>query len=247
MAQPPDDDLFRQNILDQLGQPDAQFGGAGGPPPDAGPSLPLDGGPDGTLTGGIPAADEPPAVNDLDWRKSLRSKALGSQSGQSFGWNTGDYGGDDVAANSVKNTFHAIAQRYPSTPSGLKQMMADPDFQRAFPNAKRIEHPTGDKIDFGGVLSDFSKGTPVGVVDVGRAFSGEGDTGEGWDWMPEGGGEAPMLGPDEAMLGGVDLGAEDGGLLAQILAELQAQAEGSPETGTEGGDPFRDALLQELQ
>lgn len=97
-----------------------------------------------------------------------------------------DYGGDLKARNSVKNTFGRIASRYPATPQGLQQAMQDPEFKQAFPNARFVEHPTGDKIDFGGVLSDFESGSPVGVVDVGRAFSGQGQTEQtGWQWLPD--------------------------------------------------------------
>lgn len=96
------------------------------------------------------------------------------------------YGGDTKARNSVKNTFGRIASRYPATPAGLRQAMEDPEFKRAFPNAKLVDHPTGDKIDFGGVRSDFESGTPVGIVDVGRSFSGANQQEQtAWVWQPE--------------------------------------------------------------
>lgn len=96
------------------------------------------------------------------------------------------YGGDVKARNSVKNTFGRIASRYPATPEGLRQVVNDPDFKRAFPNARLIEDRTGDKIDFGGVKSDFETGTPVGLVDVGRAFAGaEQKEQTAWVWQPQ--------------------------------------------------------------
>ena len=96
-----------------------------------------------------------------------------------------DYGGDLKARNSVKNTFGRIASKYPATPDGLKMAMQDPEFKAAFPNARLIDHPTGDKIDFGGVLSDFESGTPVGVVDVGRSFAPDQKEQTAFVWQPE--------------------------------------------------------------
>lgn len=193
----------------------------------------------GTATGGVGGSPD----EERAWRMGLRRDAIGKQSGASKGWNTGDYGGDDVAATSMKNTFHAIAQRYPSTPSGLRQLVSDPDFQRAFPSATLVQHPTGDKIDFGGQLSDFTKGVPVGVVDVGRAFDGGADTGEGWDWMdesnpsgPAGGGAVGGLDVNSLISGGEDLTSNQS--LQEILAAIEATARGE--------DPNRAALLNEL-
>ncbi len=142
----------------------------------------------GDLRNGQPVLPNQPAdgaTADRAWRHSLQ---WGDGPGELHGFQVGsDYGGDQKAANSVKNTFGKIAQRYPATPSGLRQLVQDPDFKRAFPNARLVEHPTGDKIDFGGVLSDFESGTPVGIVDVGLSFDGANDTGRGWWWGPDGG------------------------------------------------------------
>lgn len=163
-----------------------------------------------------------PNGDDQAWRMSLRQRALSEGGpGQNFGWNTGDYGGDEGAATSMKNTFHALSRRYANTPSGLRQLVQDPDFKRAFPNARIVEHPTGDKIDFGGQV-DWHSGEPVGIVDVGRAFNGETDTGEGWDWMPEmaggggfaGGAPAPQGGPQD--LSGYQFDPQAQALLAAL-------------------------------
>jgi hypothetical protein len=90
-----------------------------------------------------------------------------------------NYGGDLKARNSVKNTFGRIASRYASKPSSIDLILNDPDFKRAFPNAKKVGF---DKIDFGGVQSDFESGTPVGVIDVLTAADPTSDTARGWWW-----------------------------------------------------------------
>lgn len=164
-------------------------------------------------------------------------KALGGYNsvGTMRGFNTAMDYGDDKAANSVKNTFGRIASRYKNAPSSVDAVMADPDFKRYFPNAKKISGGAGDKIDFGGVLSDFESGVPVGVVDVLGAADPNADTSVGWTWQDEandgGGGGMAMGGGDPlmALLGGqgggppsVDaLGQSD--VLSQILEALAAQ------------------------
>ena len=106
---------------------------------------------------------------------------------------------------SVKYIAGEIFSRYPPTPEGLRQAINDPDFKQWFPNARLIEGGAGDKIDFGGILSDFDKGVPVGVVDVGRAFDPSNNTGGAWVWQDlendggmgggdMGGGEVPSPG-----------------------------------------------------
>lgn len=164
-------------------------------------SVPTTGGPLPTLS----PAPTPAGGGDAsrDWRNTLQ---YGDGPGTLSGFNTNGYGGDQKAANSVKNTFGRIAKRYPNTPEGLRQAMNDPDFKRAFPNARMVEGGAGDKIDFGGVLSDFESGSPVGVVDVGQAFDPSSNSGQAWAWMPdgEGGGGAA---------GGASLGG--GGTLGQ--------------------------------
>lgn len=93
--------------------------------------------------------------------------------------NRASYGNDLKARNSVKNTFATIASRYPSKPSSIDLILADPDFKQVFPNAKRVGV---DSIDFGGVKSDFESGTPVGVIDVLTAADASNDTARGWWW-----------------------------------------------------------------
>jgi hypothetical protein len=112
-------------------------------------------------------------------------KALGGYAGRGsmMGFNTAMDYPDDKAANSMKNTFGRIASRYDSNPGSMDAIFNDPDFQRFFPGAKRVEGGAGDKIDFGGMLSDFESGVPVGVVDVGGAFDPKNNTGAGWTWQ----------------------------------------------------------------
>ena len=129
----------------------------------------------------------PQAPGATPFTREQRDQLTWGNVGRMEGFEVGStYGGDTKARNSVKNTFGRIASRYPATPQGLRQAMEDPEFKRAFPNARLIDHPKGDKIDFGGVLSDFESGTPVGVVDVGRSFSGPDQTSQtAWVWQPE--------------------------------------------------------------
>jgi hypothetical protein len=180
--------------------------------------------------------------------------------GRMEGFNTSDYGGDVKARNSVKNTFGRIASRYANAPNSVEAMMADPDFKSAFPNAKRVAGGAGDKIDFGGVLSDFETGSPVGVVDVLTASDPRNNTANGWAWMPDGEGgtqtqgggpAAPQAnaGPriDNGAIGRpapVDAPAqaptENADPMAAVMAEIQALQNG-------GGSPMeQDALLQLL-
>ena len=124
-----------------------------------------------------------------------RSAVLGTQGGRDTlrrgdigtmrGFNTGDYGGDTKARTSVKNVFGRIAARYANSPNSIDAMMNDPDFRAAFPNAKKVAGGAGDKIDFGGVKSDFETGTPVGVVDVLEASDPRTGASTGWQWMPD--------------------------------------------------------------
>ena len=87
--------------------------------------------------------------------------------------------------NSVKYGFAQIANRYPPTPTGLQQLLQDPEFKNRFPKAKLSGH---DSIDFGGTLSDGATGEPVGIVDVGQMFDKGANTGKGWWWGPAGSG-----------------------------------------------------------
>lgn len=131
---------------------------------------------------GTTAPPPPTGPYTRDQRDQLSWNNVGRMEGFEVG---STYGGDLKARNSVKNTFGRIASRYPATPEGLRQVVNDPDFRRAFPNARLIADRTGDKIDFGGVQSDFETGTPVGVVDVGRAFAGDQQREQtAWVWQP---------------------------------------------------------------
>lgn len=115
--------------------------------------------------------------------REMRDQLTWSGVGRMEGFEVGSsYGGDLKARNSVKNTFGRIASRYPSQPSSIDRIMADPDFQAAFPNARRLGF---DKIDFGGVMSDFESGSPVGVVDVLTSADPTADVARGWAWQPD--------------------------------------------------------------
>lgn len=115
--------------------------------------------------------------------REMRDQLGWSGVGRMEGFEVGSsYGGDMKARNSVKNTFGRIASRYPSQPSSIDRIMADPDFQAAFPNARRLSF---DKIDFGGVMSDFESGSPVGVVDVLTSADPTTDVARGWAWQPD--------------------------------------------------------------
>lgn len=117
-----------------------------------------------------------------------RDKLTWNSTGRMLGFAVGsDYGGDLKARNSVKNTFGRLASRYPNTPEGLKQLMADAEFRKYFPNATLVSGGAGDKINFGGVQSDFESGTPVYEVDVLVNSNPETNTADGWAWQPAGG------------------------------------------------------------
>lgn len=115
--------------------------------------------------------------------REMRDQLGWSGVGRMEGFEVGSsYNGDLKARNSVKNTFGRIASRYPSQPSSIDRIMADPDFKAAFPNARRLSF---DKIDFGGVMSDFESGSPVGVVDVLTSADPTADVARGWAWQPD--------------------------------------------------------------
>lgn len=121
------------------------------------------------------------AVLGLTQRDALRRGDTGTM----LGFNTGDYGGDTKARTSVKNMFGRIASRYGSAPGSIDAIMADPDFKALFPNARKVAGGAGDKIDFGGVKSDFESGVPVGVVDVLQNSDPTRNSATGWQWLPE--------------------------------------------------------------
>lgn len=174
---------------------------------------------------------------DLSGGNSQASRnALGGYAGvgQMNGFRQDDYGGDQKAANSMKNTYGRIASRYEQKPSSLGAIMADPDFQRYFPNAKQAGF---DKIDFGGTLSDFESGTPVGLVDVFQGADEANDTSAGGQWLDQnfmggqGGGGSVMDGGGSsdlmaALTAGGGLTGND--TLERIQKELQALINGQP-------------------
>lgn len=118
----------------------------------------------------------------------------GNYMGQLEGFNTGawDNAPEGYEADSIKNTFGKIASRYDVTqPGAVRALMADPDFQRFFPEAQIIDHPNGDLIDFG-------DGKPVDVIRAAVA----GGSGEGWQWGADDGmGDAGGMGGDGMAVG----------------------------------------------
>ena len=121
------------------------------------------------------------AVMGMTQRDALRRGDVGTMRG----FNLGDYGGDTKARTSVKNMFSRIASRYGSAPGSVDAIMADPDFKALFPNARKVPGGAGDKIDFGGVKSDFETGVPVGIVDVLQNSDPTRNSATGWQWLPE--------------------------------------------------------------
>lgn len=131
-----------------------------------------------------PTPPQGPVGNGVDARAALGGYA---GVGNMLGFNTAlDYP-DQKAANSVKNTFGRIASRYDTNAPGfLQALLGDADFQRYFPDARLgPEEGRGGMIDFGGVLSDFESGVPVGLVDVLNAYDGQ--TSKGWQWLDQNG------------------------------------------------------------
>ena len=162
----------------------------------------------------------------------------GGHTGALTGFNTGGWGTQERGTNSIKNTFGKIASRYdPRQGNAVQQILNDPEFKQFFPEAKLIQHPKGDLIDFG-------DGNPVDVL----RNAVEGGSGDAWQFLAGGGGGAQ--GGDILAGGGMDLSALMGGggeqanlatesdVLAQILNELQA-AQG-------GGAPDEQQMLQSL-
>lgn len=242
MAQPyganreQDDQLFLQQMMGGAAPVNTTMP-VGAPMPADGPAA-------------MPPPDGPAAGGGMGTRED-RDRLTWGNAGSMSGFQVGsDYGGDTKARNSVKNTFGRIASRYKNAPSQLDAIMADPEFQRYFPNASRVQGGAGDKIDFGGVLSDFESGTPVGVVDVLQSADPNADTAENWVWLPDGEGGGQMVpaggGGDimSMLMGGGQqgpsldqLGQSDA--LAQILAALEQQGGGQQ-------DPRAQELLQSL-
>lgn len=137
-------------------------------------------------TPGAGGSTTPPDTEDKLTDQQKRDRLKWGSVGALEGFRSGyDYGGDVKARNSVKNTFGRIASRYEAKPSSIDAILNDSDFKAFFPNAKKVGF---DKIDFGGVKSDFESGDPVGIVDVGNSFDPTTDTGRGWWWGYEDGG-----------------------------------------------------------
>lgn len=106
----------------------------------------------------------------------MEGLAPGQYAGQSEGFDTRQWTAPDPGYHnrSIKNTYGLIASHYDvSRPGFLDQVLADPDFKRAFPMAKRVGK---DSIDFG----------DGGIVDVIRAAREDG-SGEASVWQPQGG------------------------------------------------------------
>lgn len=149
--------------------PPPVLGGGDYGPQGGGGSAPVGGG--GNVFGSNPAGAFAPTT--ADWTRL-------------HGFNSENYYNPDQG--SVKYQFARIAADYPNTPEGLQRLVQDPRFRAAFPNARQV---APDKIDFGGALSDGSRGTPVGVIDVGEGFDTRNNTGTGWWWGWDQGG-APL-------------------------------------------------------
>lgn len=85
--------------------------------------------------------------------------------------------------NSMKYKFARIAADYdPRQAGAAERLVADPRFAKEFPNAKLVGK---DCIDFAGQLSDGARGVPVGLVDVGEAFTDQ-CCGVAWQWLDSG-------------------------------------------------------------
>jgi hypothetical protein len=196
-----------------------------------------------------PAAPTPPAGpvgNGVEARNALGGYAGVGTMG---GFNQSGYGGDMKAANSMKNTFGRIASRYGNNAEGLQSVMNDADFKRYFPNAKLgADNGRGGMIDFGGTLSDFESGTPVGLVDVLKAY--DGTNAEEWQWGDQNfvgdqqGGGTVMDGAGQssdlmsALTAGGGLTGND--TLEKIQKELQALINGQPSNVSQ--DAFSQAM-----
>jgi hypothetical protein len=186
-----------------------------------------------------------PSANGKEARNALGGYA---GVGQMNGFNTGGYGGDMKAANSVKNTAGRIFSRYGNDRSGFEAIFDDPndpndafdaDWKRYFPNATWDGR---DKVNFGGVLSDFESGVPVSWVDTAKGWSG--DKGEGWQWIDEvnaeGGGMQPQAADLAALLAVGQPEQPQGTQLDEVMAQIQALSQGAD-------DPMqREALMQLL-
>lgn len=155
------------------------------------------------------------AANNYTDIEGAGGLATGGYMGGLEGFNTQGWGSGERGSNTHKNTFGKIASRYdPKQAGAAKALMADPDFQAYFPDAKLIEHPNGDLIDFG-------DGKPVDVLRGATA----GGAGEAWQWgvdagAPAGAGASGGGSDIDSLIAGLTGGAQDP--IAAIQAELAA-------------------------
>lgn len=153
------------------------------------------------------------AANNYTDIEGAGGLATGGYMGGLEGFNTQGWGSGERGSNTHKNTFGKIASRYdPKQAGAAKALMADPDFQAYFPDAKLVEHPNGDLIDFG-------DGKPVDVLRGAQA----GGAGEAWQWgvdagSPAGAGASGNGADIDRLIAGLSGGAQDP--LAAIQAEL---------------------------
>lgn len=215
----------------------------------AGGSTPLDlaglgnaGGVAGGKDLGMPAPSAPPPPPKLAPMAGGAMARYGTADIEGAGdLKAGNYGGEGFSynerasrgergANTIKNSFGKIASRYDPTQAGAsKAVMADPDFQKLFPEAKLVEHPNGDMIDFG-------DGNPVDVLRAARA----GGAGEAWQWgVDDGSGGGGAGGA-----GGLDMNS----LMAGITGggDPMAAITGNIDQLVNGQDPEMQTLIQKI-
>lgn len=142
----------------------------------------------------------------------------GARQGADFGRLGGGFGQADT--DSLKHTFGRIAQNFDTSDAGLQAMVNDPEFKALFPQATLSK----DWIDFGGQL-DPHTGTRVGKVDVQRGWV-QGGRGGPWQWLTE---EEALAAPSAQGQGQAPMMSGTSGLLAQILASLQAAQQPDPQ------------------
>lgn len=247
-----DDDLQKQLEQQMASDPDAVGGynsfanpsgnplggsntGVAGGKPLGGVSTQPVGGAENVTGGADPRAGyaRTAAANNYKDIEGAGGLKTGAHMGGLEGFNTGGWGTEERGSNTHKNTFGKIASRYdPKQAGAAKAMMADPDFQAYFPDAKLVEHPNGDLIDFG-------DGRPVDVLRGAQA----GGAGEAWQWGVDdgsgGGGGVPsasgvtvdsLMGGDPlagiqsniaGLVGGQE--SDEQTLIQQLLAEMGMQ------------------------
>jgi hypothetical protein len=228
--------------IDVGGDGGATTPGEAGPradtPPAAPPAAtdePPPGDPTAAVDGGAWArygAADIPGAETLTWGDPTRVTGANTA-----GWGTGTRG-----SNTTKNSFLKIASRYdPRQPNASAQIFADKDFQRLFPEARLVQHPKGDQIDFG-------DGNPVDVLVNAR----EDGSGEVWAWQTSGtptgsgGGAAVGAGSDgdsPALPPGFT--GDDNSILDEIMASIDAMASGEEDPLAKKSIGERLAMLSE--